>query len=160
MKIFWRILGGKQKSARKRAMKRRAKKGHKEYLERKEEARKIVLEKLRFWQEYYLDNFQIKLEYKKVFIKNVKMRWGSCSSRKNLNFNYKVVFLEQDLQDYLIVHELCHLLEMNHSRSFWDLVSLAIPDWKVKKQSLKSWRFDRESDLVISSSENKRVGIS
>lgn len=143
MKIFWGTLNIRKKSHIKLPIKKKVKKGQKEYLEKKEEARKIVLEKLKFWQKYYFDNFQIKLEYKKVFIKNVKTRWGSCSSRKNLNFNYKVVFLEQDLQDYLIVHELCHLLEMNHSGSFWDLVSLAIPDWKVKKQFLKSWRFDR-----------------
>ena len=148
MKIFWRIFKGKPKSARKRPVKRRRKNGQREYLDKKEEARKIVLEKLEFWQKYYFDNFKINFEYKRVFIKNVKTRWGSCSSQKNLNFNYKVVFLEQDLQYYLIVHELCHLLEMNHSRSFWDLVSLAIPDWKVKKLALKGWKIDRESVIL------------
>jgi predicted metal-dependent hydrolase len=69
----------------------------------KEEARALVHAKLSQFNEYY------KHPLKKVFIKNHRARWGSCSSRGNLNFNYKILFLPEALQDYLIVHELAHL---------------------------------------------------
>lgn len=92
-----------------------------EYLMHREEARRLVHEKLEYWNQFY------NLDYKKVFIKNTKTKWGSCSSRGNLNFSYKIVFLDPELQDYLIVHELCHLAEMNHSKNFWDLVKQQIP---------------------------------
>jgi predicted metal-dependent hydrolase len=95
-----------------------------EYLANKELARKLVHEKLEYWNQFY------NLEYKKVFIKNTKTKWGSCSSKKNLNFSYRIVFLEPELQDYLIVHELCHLAEMNHGPNFWNLVSQHIPNAK------------------------------
>jgi predicted metal-dependent hydrolase len=134
---------------------------YEKYLLNKENARKIVLEKLIYWQEFYrnleqkspqplfykegaeqqeLKNiFGVNLEYKKVFIKNVTTRWGSCSSKKNLNFSYKIVFLENSVQDYLIVHELCHLKEMNHKESFWNLVALAVPDYLEKRKALKNF---------------------
>ena len=54
-------------------------------------------------------------------------RWGSCSSKKNLNFNYKIIFLSPQEQNYLIIHELCHLQEMNHSPAFWSLVKKQTP---------------------------------
>ncbi|MDX1811501.1 MAG: M48 family metallopeptidase, partial [Gammaproteobacteria bacterium] len=59
------------------------------------------------------------LSYEKVFIKNQKTRWGSCSSRKNINLNQNLVFLDPQLVDYLLIHELSHLRHPNHSRQFW-----------------------------------------
>ncbi len=112
----------------------------KEYLEKKEEARKIVLEKLEFWKKFYKENFQIDFVWKNVSIKNSKTRWGSCSSKKNLNFSYKIHSLPESAQDYLIVHELSHLLQMNHSKNFWKLVALGVPDWKEQKNFLKTFR--------------------
>ena len=111
---------------RKRIIRRRVsnKGNRKEYLEYKETARKLVHEKLIYWNQFY------NLEYKKVFIKNTRTKWGSCSSKKNLNFSYRIIFLEPELQDYLIVHELCHLAEMNHGQGFWNLVSQQIPNAK------------------------------
>lgn len=93
-----------------------------EYMNSKEAARKLVHEKLEYFNQFY------NLEYNKVFIKNTKTKWGSCSTKKNLNFSYKIIFLEPHLQDYLIVHELCHLAEMNHGKGFWDLVAQQIPN--------------------------------
>jgi predicted metal-dependent hydrolase len=69
-------------------------------------------------------------DYNKISIRNSRSRWGSCSEKKNLNFNYKIIFLPEDLLNYIIVHELCHLGEMNHSKRFWNLVEKAIPDYK------------------------------
>ncbi|MFP4539307.1 MAG: M48 family metallopeptidase [Candidatus Paceibacterota bacterium] len=101
------------------------------YLEHKEKARKLVEKKVSYWNEFYGFNFN------RISIRNQKSRWGSCSSKKNLNFNYKIVFLKEELQDYLIVHELCHLKHLNHSKDFWSLVAEAIPRYEDSKKELK-----------------------
>lgn len=82
-------------------------------------------------------NLHYKLTYNTINIRNQESRWGSCSSKKNLNFNYKILFLPEDLQDYLIVHELCHLREMNHSRAFWAAIAETIPNYKELNRKLK-----------------------
>jgi predicted metal-dependent hydrolase len=110
---------------------------HSTYLKNKEEARKLVLEKLDFWKNFYKDNFDITFSWKNVSIKNTTTRWGSCSAKKNLNFSYKIISLSPSAQDYLIVHELCHLIQMNHSKNFWELVTLGCPDWKKRRYELK-----------------------
>ncbi len=110
----------------------------KEYLENKEKARKLVLEKLDFWKNFYKENFDIDFDWKKVSIKNSKTRWGSCSSKKNLNFSYKIIFLTNEAQDYLIVHELSHLVFLNHSQNFWHLVEKGIPNCKKVRNLLKN----------------------
>jgi len=79
-------------------------------------------------------------EFEKIRIKKLKTRWGSCSSKKNLNFNYKILFLPEDIRDYIIVHELCHLRQMNHSKKFWQEVENIIPDYKIKIETLKKYR--------------------
>jgi predicted metal-dependent hydrolase len=101
------------------------------YKKYKEQARVLVHARLSYFNGYY--NFS----YNKVFIKNPKTRWGSCSSKGNLNFSYKILFLEPAAQDYLIVHELCHLKEFNHSARFWSLVALQCPDYKKHHLELK-----------------------
>jgi|SRR3989344_6908041 len=101
------------------------------YLHYKELARNLVKERISHFSRFY--NFKVN----KIFIKNHKRRWGSCSSRKNLNFNYKILFLAPALCDYLIVHELCHLQEMNHSKKFWELVGQTIKDYKTLNKKLK-----------------------
>lgn len=85
-------------------------------------------------------NKKYKFKYNKISIRNQKTRWGSCSKRGNLNYNYKIALLPKKLADYIIVHELCHLKEFNHSRKFWNLVGKAIPEYdevinKIKKLS-------------------------
>lgn len=106
--------------------------GIKEFAKQKEIARKLVHKKLAQWNAVY--NF----EYKNVSIRNQRTRWGSCSSRKNLSFNFKIVYLPEELQDYLIVHELCHLQEMNHGKKFWDLVGQTIPEYRTLRVKLRT----------------------
>ena len=79
--------------------------------------------------------------YNKITVRNQKTRWGSCSSKGNLNFNYRICLLNKDLMDYIITHELCHLEQMNHSKNFWDLVQKKIPLYKEKRKSLKRYVF-------------------
>lgn len=76
----------------------------------------------------------------RVAIRNQKSRWGSCSKKGNLNFNYRIVLLPAHLADYVIVHELCHIGEFNHSRKFWVLVAQAAPDWRRHRAELKRVR--------------------
>lgn len=70
-------------------------------------------------------------EYEKVTIKGQSTRWGSCSSKRNLNFNWKLMMTPPAAIDYVIIHELCHLREMNHSKKFWKLVARYCPDYKT-----------------------------
>ena len=74
----------------------------------------------------------------KINIKNQKTRWGSCTKSKNLNLNYKIIFLPKKHQDYIIVHEMCHLKEFNHSHKFWSLVSKTLPDYLEIKVELRN----------------------
>ena len=87
--------------------------------------------RIKYFNSFY--NFKIN----RIAIKNTSARWGSCSSKKNLNFNYKIIFLKPKLADYLIVHELCHLGELNHSKRFWALVKQTIPDYGIINKELR-----------------------
>ena len=78
--------------------------------------------------------------YGKVFIRNGRTRWGTCSALGNLGFNYRIVKLPPELQDYIVVHELCHLAHMNHSKEFWARVAEVMPDWKERRKALHGFR--------------------
>lgn len=74
-----------------------------------------------------------------VKIKSAKRRWGSCSSKGNLNFNWKCIFLPLELLDYIVVHEMCHLLHLDHSKNFWKCVDGILPDYKKRDTGLKKF---------------------
>jgi len=82
-------------------------------------------------------NKNYNFKFNKIKVKRQKSRWGSCSKKRNLNFNYKIVFLPEKLRDYIIIHELCHLQELNHSKKFWELVGKTIPEYKSIRSELK-----------------------
>ena len=75
--------------------------------------------------------------YKRITIRTQRTRWGSCSSKGNLNFNRLLALVPPEVLDYVVVHELCHLKEMNHSPKFWALVESILPDYKQHKKWLK-----------------------
>ncbi|MCX6151719.1 MAG: SprT family zinc-dependent metalloprotease [Ignavibacteriales bacterium] len=75
--------------------------------------------------------------FNRLKIRGQKSRWGSCSGKGNLSFNFKLLSFRKEVIDYVIIHELCHLKEMNHSRKFWSLVELYLPDYKNYKKILK-----------------------
>jgi predicted metal-dependent hydrolase len=79
------------------------------------------------------------LAYKRVFIKSQKSRWASCSKNKNLHFNSFLAALPSDLIDYVIIHELMHLVELNHSKRFWELVKMQDPNYKYHKKILQRY---------------------
>ena len=74
----------------------------------------------------------------RVAIREQKSRWGSCSRKGNLNFNWKLIMAPPQALDYVVVHELCHLHEFNHSPRFWALVAAQMPDYEVWKKWLKT----------------------
>jgi len=76
-------------------------------------------------------------EYKKISVRAQRSRWGSCSTVGNLSFNYKIAVLPPHMADYVVVHEVCHLVQMNHSKKFWDLVKKTIPDYLVIRKELR-----------------------
>lgn len=101
------------------------------YQANKSRARALVLELL----EKHRVNYPF--PYKKIVIRNQKTRWGSCSKAGNLNFNYRIIFLPSQLADYLVVHELCHLSQFNHSEKFWHLIEEVVPDFQKCRRELK-----------------------
>lgn len=105
-----------------------------DFLKNKEKAREIILERLKHFTSFY------NLSHGRVSIRNQKTRWGSCSRQGNLNFNYRLVHLREELLDYVIVHELCHLKEFNHGSNFWDLVAQALPEHQSLRRELKKIR--------------------
>lgn len=102
------------------------------YLRYKEAARDLIQRKV----DYYAKKYDFK--YKRLSIRNQMTRWGSCSVSGGLNFSYRLLFLQPEEQDYIIVHELCHLRQPNHSGKFWREVEKILPNYKDIHQSLKA----------------------
>ena len=101
-----------------------------EYLQHRETARALAHARIAHF------NADGRYQVRAVRIRNSQTRWGSCSSRGNLNFHYRIALLPPPLVDYVVVHELCHLLEMNHSPRFWAHVEAVIPDYRERKRAL------------------------
>ncbi len=100
------------------------------YYRYREPARRLVAGKAASWARFY------GLSYGRISIRDQRSRWGSCSGQGNLNFSYRIYFLPPRLQDYLVVHEICHLRELNHSPEFWALVAQALPDYPTLRSEL------------------------
>jgi predicted metal-dependent hydrolase len=84
------------------------------------------------------------ISYNRLIIRGQKSRWGSCSSKGNLSFNWKLMMAPEPVIDYVIVHELLHLKEMNHTKKFWQLVAEHCPRWREHRKWLK----DHEAELA------------
>lgn len=104
-----------------------------DYLKYKPQAQLLAEQKVKQLNEHY------HFKYRKISIRNQKTRWGSCSKKGNLSFSYKIALMPDKIADYLVVHELCHLGEFNHSKKFWQLVAKSTPDYlKIRKELKKS----------------------
>ncbi len=105
----------------------------KKYLEAKASVIRLAKERLAYFNAHY------QFKYEKITVRDQSSRWGSCSNTGTLSFNYRIIYLEEALQDYIFVHELCHLKEMNHSQRFWDLVGETVPTYKYLRRRLKRY---------------------
>lgn len=76
-----------------------------------------------------------------VRVKSLKSKWGSCDSNKMITFNSRLIQLEPKLIEYVVIHELCHVVELNHSEKFWKTLEQFIPDWSERRSSLKKFEF-------------------
>lgn len=106
--------------------------GHKDFILNKSKALRLVREKIALLNNIY------GFRYNKVTVKNTSSRWGSCAKSGNLNFNYKLIYLPDELATYVVAHELSHLQEMNHGIKFWQLVAKTTPNWKTLRKQLKN----------------------
>ena len=113
---------------------RRPKRSSHEYLANKHAALTLATAKVVHFTARY------GFEYTKITIRNQRTRWGSCTEKGSLSFNYRILFLSPEVQDYLVVHEVCHLDELNHSQKFWDLVAREIPGYRELRRRLKGIR--------------------
>jgi len=97
----------------------------------RKKAKEIFEERTR----YYAN--RLELNFNKITIKEQKTLWGSCSSKNNINFNWRLVLAPIEVLDYVVVHELCHLKHRNHSKEYWGFVKEAMADYEEKRQWLK-----------------------
>lgn len=104
-------------------------------------AKRIIPQRVRYYAEI------MGLDYGRITIRMQKSRWGSCSAKGNLNFNCLLMRTPETIIDYVVVHELCHLKEMNHSERFWAEVEKVLPDYKERRKWLK----DHESEIMYDS---------
>lgn len=96
--------------------------------------KKIAKQKIMEQVDYYARRMEI--DYGSISMRNQKSRWGSCSSKGNLNFNYRLAYLPEELLDYVVVHELAHRRHMDHSAAFWEEVETYYPAYKKCRQML------------------------
>lgn len=120
-----------------RRRRRRKAVGVSAYRKRKEEARDLVHARLAHWRNVH------PFEHGSVRIKNQRRAWGSCSSKRNLNFNWRLVVLPLELADYVILHELCHTVHFNHSEQFWALLISLAPDAMESRERLRKVPLER-----------------
>ena len=104
----------------------------------REKARALVTERVQYYAPL------IGVTYNQIVIRAQHTRWGSCSSKGNLNFNCLLALVPIEVLDYVVVHELCHRKELNHSDRFWNEVAKILPDYKTRKKWLK----DNGSNLI------------
>ena len=104
----------------------------------REKARALVTERVQHYAPI------IGVNYNQIVIRAQHTRWGSCSSKGNLNFNCLLALVPPEVLDYVVVHELCHRKELNHSERFWIEVAKILPDYRQQKKWLK----DHGSSLI------------
>lgn len=96
-------------------------------------ARKVIPERVAYYAPI------VGVTYNRIAIRGQKSRWGSCSAKGNLNFNYLLMKTNDKVIDYVVIHELCHRKQMNHSKAFWNEVARVMPDYKEQRKWLKTY---------------------
>lgn len=98
-------------------------------------AKKILKERL----EYFADIMQI--DYASVTISNTKSRWGSCDINRNIKLNFRLIMLPHRIIDFVLIHELSHIIEFNHSKNFYKVISTIMPSYKLQQKNLKEYDY-------------------
>ena len=98
-------------------------------------AKKILSERL----EFFADLMQI--DYASFKISNSKTRWGSCDNHRNIKLNFRLIMLPHKIIDYVIIHELSHIIEFSHSKEFYKIISLVMPSYKLQQKVLKDYDY-------------------
>lgn len=99
----------------------------------REQARRVIGERV----EHFAKQYQV--EYGKIRITSARTRWGSCTTKGNLSFSWRLVMTPLPVIDYVVIHELAHTVHHNHSRQFWDLVERWLPDYREQKKQLRQY---------------------
>ncbi|MEA4962915.1 M48 family metallopeptidase [Lutispora sp.] len=97
----------------------------------KDKAKEKICERIEYYQPFF------KITPAQIKVKEQKKRWGSCTSKRVLLFNWRIIMAPLNVMDYIIVHEMCHLIHMDHSKNFWSLVKSILPDYEERKLWLK-----------------------
>lgn len=96
----------------------------------RQKAEEVLKKRTQEWAE------KIGVEYNNIVLKDQKTLWASCSGKKNINYSYRIIKMPPAVQDYLMVHELCHLVHMNHGPEYWQTVAQFCPDYKLHRRWL------------------------
>lgn len=97
----------------------------------KKEARERLTELTEYWAG------RMGISYGRISIRGQKTRWGSCSSKGNLNYNYLLLLCPDEVAEYVVIHELCHRIHMNHSKRFWEKIEEFCPNYRQARKWLK-----------------------
>lgn len=100
----------------------------------RKQARKIIAERVSFYAQQHA------VEIGKVRITSARTRWGSCSSKGTLSFSWRLLMTPPDVIDYVVIHELAHMIHHNHSKRFWNLVEKWMPDYRERRKQLRKYR--------------------
>ena len=109
----------------------------------KNKASEVLLQKTKEWAE------KIGVEFNRVAFKDQRTLWASCSGKKNINYSYRIIKMPPVVQDYLVVHELCHLKFMNHGDEYWALVGQFSPDYKLHRRWLNEHKDAVSEDIQL-----------
>lgn len=98
-------------------------------------AKEILFERL----EYFADVMQV--DYSSVSLSNSKNRWGSCDSKRRIKLNFRLIMLPHKVIDFVLIHELAHIIEFNHSKKFYNIISAIMPNYKTQQRCLKDYDY-------------------
>ena len=110
----------------------------------RDKAAEVLPEKTKTWAE------KIGVAYNRVVLKDQRTLWASCSAQKNINYSYRIIKMPPVVQDYLIIHELCHLVHMNHGAEYWQLVGQFSPDYKLHRRWLNEHKDAVFEEMLLS----------
>ena len=116
----------------------------------RQKAAEVLPQKTKEWAE------KIGVEYNRVVLKDQRTLWASCSAQKNINYSYRIIKMPPVVQDYLVIHELCHLLQMNHGPEYWQLVGQFSPDYKLHRRWLNEHKDTVFEELEITLPEEQK----